>query len=80
MRFGLAFYLKAKINVSKPIKQVSGCFVFLIIAVLVLLPMYSAKAEDQAEDQKVKQRLDKIEELEERVTPKPWICYRPAIP
>lgn len=51
---------------SKPIKPVSGCFVFWLIAVLMLSPMHSAKAENHSEDQEVKQRIEKIKELEEK--------------
>ena len=65
-RLGIAFYLKAKINVSKPIKPVLPCSVLLVVAALVLSPVHFAKAENKAEDQKVKQRLDKIEEIEEK--------------
>ena len=62
----IAFFLKVKIKVSKPIKQAWVCFVFLIIAVFVSLPMHPVLADNQAEDQEVKQRLEKIKELEEK--------------
>jgi hypothetical protein len=65
MHFGIAFYRKAKIKLPKPIKSASGCLVFWLIAVLILMPIHSAKAENHSEGQEVKQRLKKIEEIEE---------------
>lgn len=66
MRSGILFYLIAKIKLVKPLKQVSRCFVITVIVVLILSPMHPAKADNQSEDQTVKQRLKKIDELEEK--------------
>jgi hypothetical protein len=66
MRFYTVPYSKEKTKLSKPIKRVSGCFVFFVIVVFILSPLNSAKAESNAGDQKVKQRLKEIEEIEEK--------------
>ena len=58
--------LKAKIEGSKPIKPVLLSYVVLTVAVLGMPPVHLAWAENQTEDQKVKQRLEKIEEIEEK--------------
>jgi hypothetical protein len=65
-RFGIAFYLKEKIKLSKRIKQALGCIAGVVIAVLFLSPLHSAKAENQSKDQEVRQHLKKIEEVEEK--------------
>jgi hypothetical protein len=66
MRFDSAFYLKEKTKLSKPIKRVSGCFVFFLMVVFILSPLNSARAEDLQGDHDVKQRLKNIEEIEEK--------------
>jgi hypothetical protein len=66
MRFDSAFYLKEKTKLSKPIKRVSGCFVFFVMVVFILSPLNSARAEDHQGDHDVKQRLKNIEEIEEK--------------
>jgi hypothetical protein len=66
MRFYTARYLKGKTRLSKPLKRVSGCFVFFVIVVFILSPVHSANAENNQGDQEVTQRLKKIEELEEK--------------
>ncbi len=53
--------LKAKIEGSKPILL---SYVVLAVAVLGMPPVHLAWAENQTDDQKVKQRLEKIEEIE----------------
>jgi hypothetical protein len=65
MKFDLALYLKQIPKLSKPIRRVYACFALFLIAGFILSPVYSAKAENNAEDHEVKQRLKKIEETEE---------------
>jgi hypothetical protein len=65
MRFDAAFYVKGNTKLSKPIKRISGCFVFFVIAVFILSPLNSAEAENHKGDHDVKQRLKKIEEIED---------------
>lgn len=65
-QFWIASYLKARINVSKLIRQAWVCFVFWVVALLASLPMNSAMADNQAEDQEAKQRLEKIEDIEDK--------------
>ena len=72
MRFDTAPYLKEKIKLSKFIKQASGCFVFFVIVVFILSPVNSAKAQSNEGGHEVKQRVKRIEEIEEkegRLTP-----------
>ena len=64
MRFDTALYLKEKTKLSKPIKRVSGCFVFFVIVVFILSPLNTAMAENPEGDRDVKQRLKEIEEIE----------------
>jgi hypothetical protein len=66
MRFDTAFFVKGKAKLSKPIKRVPGYFVFYLIVVFILSPFNSAKAENHGGDHDVKQRLKKIEEIEEK--------------
>jgi hypothetical protein len=66
MRFNIPYYLKEIPKLSKPIKRVLGCFVFLVILVFILWPVHSARAENNQADHKAKQRLKQIEEIEEK--------------
>ena len=65
MRFDTAHYLKEKAKLSNPTKQVSGGFIFFAIAIFILWPVHSAKAENNEADHEAKQRLKQIEEIEE---------------
>jgi len=66
MRFYTTRYLKEKTKLSKPTKRVSGSFVFFVIVVFILSPVYSVTADNNQGDQEVKQRLKQIEETEEK--------------
>ena len=66
MKFDTAPYLKEKAKLSKPIKQVSGCFVFFAMVVFILWPVHSVKADNNKGDHEAKQRLKQIEEIEEK--------------
>ena len=66
MRFDTAHYLKEKAKLSKPIKPVSGCFVFFAMVVFILWPVHSVKADNNEGDQEAKQRLKQIDEIEEK--------------
>ena len=66
MRFYTTRYVKEKTKLSKPTKRVSGSFVFFVIVVFILSPVYSVTADNNQGDQEVKQRLKQIEETEEK--------------
>ena len=66
MKFDTAPYLKEKAKLSKPIKQVSGCFVFFAMVVFILWPVHSVKADNNKGDHEAKQRLKQIDEIEEK--------------
>ena len=65
MRFDTTYYLKARAELSKPFKRVSGCFAFFLMVALIIGPLNSAGAEKPESDRDVKQRLTEIEEIEE---------------
>jgi len=66
MRFDTALYLKERPKFLKPIKRVSGSFVFFVIVVFILSPVYSVTADNNQGDHEAKQRLKQIEEIEEK--------------
>jgi len=66
MRVEPALYLRKRPKFLKPIKRVSGSFVFFVIVVFILSPVYSVTADNNQGDQEVKQRLKKIEEIEKK--------------
>jgi hypothetical protein len=66
MRIEPALYSRKRPKFLKPIKRVSGSFVFFIVVVFILSPVYSVTADNNQGDQEVKQRLNQIEEIEEK--------------
>ena len=66
MSLSIAFGLKEKTKLRKPAKQIFGCWVLLVIVVLTLALVVSARAENNPKDHEVKQRLKTVEDIEEK--------------
>ena len=62
----IAFGLKEKTKHRKPTKQVFGCWALFVSCVFTLIPVISARAENNQKDHEVKQRLETVEEIEEK--------------
>ena len=66
MRVEPAHYLRKRPKFLNPIKRISGSFVFFVIVVFILSPVYSVTADNNKGDHEAKQRLKQIDEIEEK--------------
>ena len=62
----IAVGLKEKTKHRKPTKKVFGCWALFVSCVFTLIPVISARAENNQKDHEVKQRLETVEEIEEK--------------